>query len=89
MAVWGLDVEQVRTLSSRLGQEAQTISQILSTLTRQLDQTQWTGPDAQSFRSDWSGTHTPALNRVVQALQDAAQKAAQNAAAQEQISQQG
>lgn len=86
MAVWGLDVEQVRQLSSKLNQEATAIQQVLSTLTNQLGNTQWTGPDAEQFRNDWSGTHTAALNRVVNALQDASQKASQNASAQESVS---
>ncbi|QHC66063.1 WXG100 family type VII secretion target [Rathayibacter oskolensis] len=86
MAVWGLDVEQVRQLSSKLNQEATAIQQVLSTLTNQLGNTQWTGPDAEQFRNDWSGTHTAALNRVINALQEASQKASQNASAQESVS---
>jgi uncharacterized protein YukE len=89
MAVWGLDVEQVRQLSSRLSSEAQSIQQILSTLTSQLGNTQWMGPDADRFRQDWSGSHTAALKSVIQGLQDASQRAAQNASAQEQVAQQG
>lgn len=88
MAVWGLDVEQVRQLSSRLNSEAQSIQQILSTLTNQLNNTQWTGPDAEHFRSDWNGSHTAALKSVINALQDASSKASQNASAQEQVSNQ-
>lgn len=87
MAVWGLDVEQVRTLSSKLNQEASTIQGVLSTLTTQLGNTQWAGPDAEQFRNDWSSTHTVALNRVITALQDASQRAAQNAIQQETASQ--
>jgi uncharacterized protein YukE len=83
MAVWGLDVEQVRTLSSKLNQEASAIQQILSSLTSQLSGTQWTGPDSEHFRSDWSGQHTAALNKVIAALQEASQKAQANATAQE------
>ncbi|AZZ52545.1 MULTISPECIES: WXG100 family type VII secretion target [Rathayibacter] len=86
MAVWGLDVEQVRQLSSKLNQEASTIQQVLSTLTNQLGNTQWTGPDAEQFRNDWSSTHVAALNRVINALQDASQRASQNASAQESVS---
>lgn len=88
MAVWGLDVEQVRNLSGQLNQKASDIEGILSTLTSSLDNTQWQGPDANQFRSDWSGQHTSSLRQVIQALRDAAQRASQNAAAQEQVSQQ-
>ena len=86
MAVWGLDVQQVRALSSQLNNKAQDIDSILSQLTNALSQTQWDGPDATQFRGDWSGQHTSALRQVSQALRDAAQKASQNASAQEQTS---
>tara|TARA_R110002020_G_scaffold77567_2_gene195782 strand:+ start:2702 stop:2968 length:267 start_codon:yes stop_codon:yes gene_type:complete len=86
MAVWGLDVQQVRQLSSQLNQKAADIDGVLSTLTSALNSTQWEGPDANQFRNDWSGQHTSALRQVAQALRDAGQKASQNAAAQEQTS---
>lgn len=83
MAVWGLDVQQVRQLSSQLNQKAGEIESVLSTLTSALANTQWEGPDAVSFRNEWSGQHTGALRQVANALRDAGSKAAQNAAAQE------
>lgn len=87
MAVWGLDVQQVRQLSSQMRQQADAIQQTLTTLTGALNGTQWTGPDAEQFRNEWSSTHTAALRNVINALQDASQKAARNADAQEQASQ--
>lgn len=86
MAVWGLDVEQVRQLSTQLNQKAGDIDSILSTLTNALSSTQWEGPDATQFRNDWSGQYTSSLRQVAQALRDAGQKATQNANAQEQTS---
>ncbi|GAA3201602.1 WXG100 family type VII secretion target [Microbacterium terregens] len=86
MAVWGLDVQQVRQLSQQLNAKASDIQQVLSQLTSQLNSTQWTGPDAEQFRSDWSGQHTAALKQVIAALQEAAQKASANASAQESTS---
>ncbi len=86
MAVWGLDVQQVRQLSSQLSQKAEEIQSALTTLTSMLANTQWEGPDATAFRNDWSGQHTSALKQVIQALQDASNKASQNASAQEQTS---
>lgn len=84
--MWGLDVQQVRNLSSQLRQKASDIENALSTLTSALGQTDWNGPDATRFRNDWSGPHTSALRQVIQALNDAADKAQQNATAQEQVS---
>lgn len=86
MAVWGLDIQQVRTLSSQLSRQAESIQQTLTTLTSALQGTQWEGPDAQQFRNEWTSTHTAALRNVISALQDASQKAARNADAQEQAS---
>jgi len=86
MAVWGLDVEQVRQLSQQLNTKANDIQSILTTLTSLLSSTQWTGPDSDQFRNDWSGQHTAALKNVIAALQDASQKASSNASAQESTS---
>ena len=86
MAVLGLDVEQVQTLSKQLNQESQNIQQILKTLTGALNGTQWSGPDASAFRNDWSGSHTAALNNVANALQQASAAASKNASDQESVS---
>ncbi len=83
----GLDVQQVRQLSTQLSQKASDIDSILSSLTGALNNTQWEGPDATKFRNDWSGQHTSVLKQVAQALRDASQNAQQNAAQQEQASQ--
>lgn len=86
MAIWGADVEQLRTLGSKLQAGAAEIEQQRSNLTRVLESTTWEGPDAQHFRSEWSGTHTAALNQVIQALKDAGVKATKNATEQDQAS---
>ncbi|MCU1479543.1 MAG: family type secretion target [Subtercola sp.] len=83
MAVWGLDVEQVRSLSKQLNTQSQQVQQILTSLTSALQSVQWTGPDAESFRSEWNTTHTAALKQVISALESASQKSAKNAADQE------
>jgi uncharacterized protein YukE len=86
MAVWGLDVQQVRELASMLGQKADEIDNVLTTLTAKLNGTQWTGPDSEKFRSDWSGQYTNALKQVAQGLRDTQTRASQNAADQESAS---
>ncbi|GAA5194248.1 WXG100 family type VII secretion target [Arthrobacter gyeryongensis] len=86
MAVWGLDVDQVRQLSNQLKQQADQIQQILSTLTNTLNSTQWTGPDSEQFRNEWSSTHTSSLRQVINSMQEASQKAQQNATEQENVS---
>ncbi|PTT67170.1 WXG100 family type VII secretion target [Arthrobacter sp. HMWF013] len=86
MAIWGADVEQLRTLGTKLQNGADQIEQQRTNLARLLDSTTWEGPDAKHFRSEWHGTHTSALNQVIQALKDAGQKATQNANEQDQAS---
>lgn len=86
MALWGLDIQQVRQLSTQLSQKATEIEGVLSTLTNLLGSTQWEGPDATAFRNEWSSTHTNSLRQVANALREASTKAAQNATAQESTS---
>ncbi|HMR48836.1 MAG TPA: hypothetical protein PKE40_06130 [Arachnia sp.] len=82
----GMDTVAVRRLSRELETSADQIDQIRSQLTNQLGNVQWVGRDAQQFRNDWSSTHVPALNRVIDALRQASQTASGNATAQEQTS---
>lgn len=86
MAVWGLDVQQVRTLATQLNTKAGEIESILGSLTSTLSGTQWEGPDAIAFRNEWSGQHTSALKQVINAMREASTKASQNASAQENVS---
>ena len=86
MAMWGLDIQQVRQLSTQLNQKAGEIENALTTLTNALNGTQWEGPDATNFRNEWSGQHTAALRNVANALRDAGAKATQNASQQESTS---
>lgn len=86
MAVWGQDVQQVRQLSAQLNRGANEIQSILGSLTGALNGTQWLGPDATAFRNEWAGAHSASLKNVIQALHDAAQKAAFNATQQENAS---
>ncbi len=80
---WGLNVEQVKQLSTELVQAASDVDAIKSKLTGKLDSVEWNGPDATAFRSDWSGQHVTALQTVITALNEAGAKAQANALAQE------
>ena len=82
----GMDIPAVRQLSSQMTQSASQIRQLMSQLTNQLGGTQWVGPDRQRFESDWSGTYVQQLNQVATALEDAANRATQNANEQESAS---
>ncbi len=85
--VWGLDVEGVRTLGRTLDTEAEAIETTITRLTTALSNTQWSGPDATAFRSEWESTHVRSLRNASQALRTTAQAARTNAQAQESTSQ--
>ena len=81
--VLGMDIAAARDLVRLMNVDADSITQITSRLTQQLQSTPWYGPDAQRFNSDWSGQYVPALQRVVEALQANAAALGQQADDQE------
>jgi uncharacterized protein YukE len=85
--IWGMDIAQVRELASLLGQKAQEIDTLISTISSKLSSTEWKGPDSEKFRNDWSGTLTTSLKNVAQSLRDTQQRASANAQDQETASQ--
>ncbi|XAS67890.1 hypothetical protein V3C33_00680 [Micrococcaceae bacterium Sec5.7] len=83
MAIWGADIAQLKNLGTKLQAGSSEIEKQKSTLTKVLEGTDWKGPDADKFRSEWSGQHVAALAKVAQALQEAGKQAARNASEQE------
>ena len=83
MAMYGMDIEDVRTLSTQLQQASSDIHNIVAQLTGKLQGTTWLGPDRQKFEGDWQSHHVTALNNVSHALQEASTLASQNAQQQE------
>jgi uncharacterized protein YukE len=82
----GMDIDAVKQLSQSMKAKAEEIRSISQTLTGQLQNTQWVGPDQIRFTSEWQSQHVAALNRVVQGLEEASTAAATNATQQEQAS---
>ena len=82
----GMDVEAVRSLAQQMNAKADEIEQLSSTLSSQLDGTQWVGQDAAGFRGEWSGAHRSQLAGVANALREASRAASNNANQQEQAS---
>lgn len=68
--VLGMDISAARDLVRVMNVDADNITQITARLSQQLEATPWYGPDAQRFTSDWQSQYVPALQRVVQALQE-------------------
>lgn len=82
----GMDIAEVRTLAQLLTTKADEISQVSQQLTAKLQNTPWVGPDRERFVSDWQSNHQQALQRVVESIKEAAQRAQANAQEQEQVS---
>ena len=59
MAIWGADIAQLKTLGTKLQAGSSEIDKQKSLLTKVLEGTDWKGPDADKFRSEWNGQHDP------------------------------
>jgi uncharacterized protein YukE len=86
MAIWGADVEQLRTLGNKLDHGATEIESQRNKLSSALEGTDWRGPDADKFKDQWRSEHSNLLNKVADALREAGNKAKQNAEQQSQAS---
>lgn len=82
----GMDPGAVRALAAQLNAKADEIRTIANNLSTALENTQWLGNDATSFRSDWQSHHRTQLYSVADALSDASSRATNNAEQQEQAS---
>ncbi|MBT2522260.1 hypothetical protein [Arthrobacter sp. ISL-28] len=86
MAIWGADIAQLKNLGTKLQAGSSEIEKQKSMLTKILQGTDWKGPDADKFRSEWNGQHAAALAKVAQALEEAGKQASRNATQQEEAS---
>ncbi|PUB30139.1 type VII secretion system (Wss) protein ESAT-6 [Promicromonospora sp. AC04] len=84
--VFGLDVEAVRSLANTLRTQAEGVRQVVTSITAQMAQTQWSGSDAVQFQEEWDGTHATKLNEIAAALETYGTTADNNAQMQEETS---
>ncbi len=82
-ATKGMNVEEVKRMSGQLRDAADEITRIEQELTRGLEDVDWTGPDADRFRGQWSGEMVPALQQIMNAVGELSESADRNAAEQE------
>ncbi|MFC0675086.1 WXG100 family type VII secretion target [Brachybacterium hainanense] len=75
----GMAVEEVRQMAAQLRDAAEEIGAIERELTGGLEGVDWTGPDADQFRGQWSGEMVPALQQIMQAVADLGETADRNA----------
>ncbi|MCU4185601.1 WXG100 family type VII secretion target [Acidiferrimicrobium sp. IK] len=86
MSFLGLDPSAVRSLAAQMRNASSEIQQLTQSLTTQLQNAHWVGPDRERFVGEWNGQHVSQLHAVMNALTEAAQAAEQNASQQEQAS---
>ena len=82
-ATKGMNVEEVRRMSGQLREAADEITRIEQELTSGLEGVDWTGPDADRFRGQWSGEMVPALQQIMNSVHELGETADRNAAEQE------
>ena len=82
-ATKGMNVEEVRRMSAQLREAAEEITRLEQELTRGLEDVDWTGPDADRFRGQWAGEMVPALQQIMNSVNELGDSADRNAAAQE------
>ena len=82
-ATKGMNVDEVKRMSGQLRDAAEEITRIEQELTRGLEDVDWTGPDADRFRGQWSGEMVPALQQIMNAVNELGDTADRTAAEQE------
>lgn len=82
--IYGADVAQLRALGKALTASSTRLTSTRAALSRDVrDASRWKGSDAERFRSDWDGTHSLTLGKVIEALAEAGRAAARHADEQE------
>lgn len=83
MAIVGAEIASLTRLEASVAQQLAALDQLRSTLSAQIDATQWQGSAADRFRSQWRDEHEPALRRLAAALDEAGVEVARRRAALE------
>jgi len=68
MTMVGGNLEQLRVLEQRFTADAEEVGDLQRRITATLNNTTWTGPAADRFRSEWNGSFVGALARLQEAL---------------------
>ena len=63
-------ITQLRTLSKSLGQSGNRLTSVESTVNSLVQSAAWKGTDGERFRSEWSSSLRPMLNRAAATLQN-------------------
>jgi WXG100 family type VII secretion target len=66
----GGTIEQMTAMGTKFGTEADTIGDLASRITTQLNSTDWTGGAAQRFRAQWNGEFKGVFTKVETGLRE-------------------
>ncbi|MEW5808611.1 MAG: hypothetical protein AB1925_04080 [Actinomycetota bacterium] len=87
MPISGADAAQLRSTAQQFDSAAESLTASLKTLSNLVAQgTQWRGPDADRFRSEWNAVSTATLNSAAVALREGSKCLRRNADEQERAS---
>lgn len=67
---WGSDTEALRRISGAVGSGGEQLDDLAARLSGLIDSVPWSGPDADTFRADWSGQVRPGLLERAARLQE-------------------
>jgi hypothetical protein len=82
--MYGADIEALRLLADKFDEGSGTLDTIVTAVEAATPQEDgWSGPDADSFRQEWTGSHLIKLRDTAAALSDVALTVRANADAQE------
>lgn len=68
--LYGADIEQLRALSKSMAQSGTRLRSVESNINALVGSAAWKGPDGEKFRSEWTSSLRPLLNKSFTALQD-------------------
>ncbi len=74
MSTIGAEMGQLQQLGQSFTRESQTVAQLVSSISGQVQSTWWKGPAADRFRGSWESEFAPTLRRLEAALQQASQE---------------
>ncbi len=68
--LYGADIAQLRALSKSMAQSGTRLRSVESNINALVGSAAWKGPDGEKFRSEWTSSLRPLLNKSFSALQD-------------------
>jgi hypothetical protein len=84
--MYGADINELRTLSTSLAKSGSSLKSVESTVNSLMQSAAWRGTDGDRFRSEWSSTLGPMLNKASESLRSQSTSLLKHADEQQQAS---